>query len=42
MSLLLTSSDVETAVVELATNPNKSKGKVFIVSGKGLEAESFR
>ena len=31
------SSDVATAVVELATNPDRSKGKVFIVSGKGLE-----
>lgn len=33
-----TSSDVATAVIELATNPDCSKGKVFIVSGKGLEA----
>jgi hypothetical protein len=33
-----TSSDVATAVIELATNPDQSKGKVFIVSGKGLEA----
>jgi hypothetical protein len=41
MSSLLTSSDVGTAVVELATNPNKSMGKVFIVPGKGLEAASF-
>jgi NAD(P)-dependent dehydrogenase (short-subunit alcohol dehydrogenase family) len=32
------SSDVATAVVELATNPDRSKGNVFIVSGKGLEA----
>ena len=31
-------SDVATAVVELATNPDQAKGKVFIVSGKGLEA----
>jgi len=31
------SSDVATAVIELATNPDRSKGKVFIVSGKGLE-----
>jgi NAD(P)-dependent dehydrogenase (short-subunit alcohol dehydrogenase family) len=31
-------SDVATAVIELATNPDRSKGKVFIVSGKGLEA----
>src|SRR6516225_7176406 len=30
--------DVATAVVELATNPDQAKGKVFIVSGKGLEA----
>jgi NAD(P)-dependent dehydrogenase (short-subunit alcohol dehydrogenase family) len=33
-----TSSDVATAVIELATNPDPSKGNVFIVSGKGLEA----
>jgi NAD(P)-dependent dehydrogenase (short-subunit alcohol dehydrogenase family) len=32
------SSDVATAVVDLATNPDQSKGKVFVVSGKGLEA----
>src|SRR5258708_27749752 len=32
-----TSSDVATAVIELATSPNRSKGKVFIVSGKRLE-----
>ena len=32
-----TSSDVATAVIELATNPDRSKGKVFIVSGNGLE-----
>jgi hypothetical protein len=31
-------SDVATAVIELATNPDQSKGKVFVVSGKGLEA----
>jgi NAD(P)-dependent dehydrogenase (short-subunit alcohol dehydrogenase family) len=33
-----TSSDVATAVIELSTNPDPSKGKVFIVSGDGLEA----
>src|SRR5258708_3651850 len=33
-----TSSDVATAVIELATNPDPSKGNVFIVSRKGLEA----
>jgi hypothetical protein len=33
-----TSSDVATAVIELVTNPDPSKGNVFIVSGKGLEA----
>jgi NAD(P)-dependent dehydrogenase (short-subunit alcohol dehydrogenase family) len=33
-----TPSDVATAVIELSTNPDRSKGKVFIVSGKGLEA----
>jgi NAD(P)-dependent dehydrogenase (short-subunit alcohol dehydrogenase family) len=31
-------SDAAAAVIELATNPDRSKGKVFIVSGKGLEA----
>ncbi len=35
-----TSSDVATAVIELASNPDQSKGKVFVVSGKGLEAVS--
>jgi NAD(P)-dependent dehydrogenase (short-subunit alcohol dehydrogenase family) len=33
-----TSSDVATAVIASLTNPDQSKGKVFIVSGKGLEA----
>jgi hypothetical protein len=33
-----TSSDVASAVIELAADPDQSKGKVFIVSGKGLEA----
>jgi hypothetical protein len=33
-----TSSDVAAAVIELATNPDPSKGNVFIVSGNGLEA----
>ncbi len=33
-----TSSDVATAAIELATSPDQSGGKVFIVSGKGLEA----
>jgi NAD(P)-dependent dehydrogenase (short-subunit alcohol dehydrogenase family) len=32
-----TSSDVASAVIDLATNPDRSKGKVFIVTGKGLE-----
>jgi NAD(P)-dependent dehydrogenase (short-subunit alcohol dehydrogenase family) len=32
------SSDVATAAMELAMNPDQSKGKVFIVSAKGLEA----
>jgi hypothetical protein len=35
------SSDVAAAVIELVTNPDQSKGKVFIVSGKGLEAVSL-
>jgi len=33
-----TSSDVATAVIELVTIPDRSKGNVFIVSGQGLEA----
>jgi len=32
------SSDVATAVIELATNLDPSRGNVFIVSGRGLEA----
>jgi len=32
-----TPSDVATAVIELSTNPERSKGKVCIVTGKGLE-----
>ncbi len=35
-----TSSGVAAAVVELATKPEPSNGKVFVVSGKGLEAAS--
>ncbi len=33
-----TSADVATAVIELAMSSNRCKGKVFIVSGNGLEA----
>ena len=33
-----TSSDVATAAIELVTNPDPSKGNVFVVWGKGLEA----
>jgi NAD(P)-dependent dehydrogenase (short-subunit alcohol dehydrogenase family) len=33
-------SDVAAAVLELATNPDQAKGKVFVVSGKGLEPVS--
>jgi len=32
------SFDVANAVIELVTNPDRPKGNVFIVSGKGLEA----
>src|SRR5215471_2424599 len=32
-----TSPDVAAAVIQLATNPDRFKGKVFIVTGKGLE-----
>ena len=31
-------SDVATAVIELVTNPDRSKADVFMVTGKGLEA----
>jgi NADP-dependent 3-hydroxy acid dehydrogenase YdfG len=33
-----TSSDVASAVIDLATNPDRGKANVFIVSGKRLEA----
>jgi hypothetical protein len=33
-----TSSDTATAVIEVVTNPDRSKGKAFVVSGQGLEA----
>jgi NAD(P)-dependent dehydrogenase (short-subunit alcohol dehydrogenase family) len=33
-----TASDVATAAIELVTNPDPSKGNVFVVWGKGLEA----
>jgi NAD(P)-dependent dehydrogenase (short-subunit alcohol dehydrogenase family) len=33
-----TASDVAAAVIQLATNPDHSKGKTFVVSGKGLQA----
>jgi NADP-dependent 3-hydroxy acid dehydrogenase YdfG len=33
-----TSSEVASAVIELATNTDRSKGKTFVVSGKGVEA----
>ena len=32
------STDVAAGVIELATNPDRAKGSVFIVSAKGLEA----
>jgi NAD(P)-dependent dehydrogenase (short-subunit alcohol dehydrogenase family) len=38
MSQPPTSTDVATALIELVMDPDRSKGKVFIVSGKGLEA----
>jgi NADP-dependent 3-hydroxy acid dehydrogenase YdfG len=31
-------SDVATAAIELVTNPERARGNVFIVSGKGFEA----
>jgi hypothetical protein len=33
-----TASDAAAAVIQLATNPDHSKGKTFVVSGKGLQA----
>ena len=33
-----TASDVANAVIDVAANPDRCKGKVFVVSGKGLEA----
>ena len=33
-----TSADVAAGALEVATQPDRSKGKVFVVSGKGLEA----
>ena len=33
-----TSADVAAGALELVTHPDRSKGKVFVVSGKGLEA----
>jgi hypothetical protein len=38
MESATTSSDVATAALELVTNPDPSKGNVFVVWGKGLEA----
>jgi NAD(P)-dependent dehydrogenase (short-subunit alcohol dehydrogenase family) len=35
-----TPSDVATAVIELVTNADRSKGNVFVVSGKGVESIS--
>jgi NAD(P)-dependent dehydrogenase (short-subunit alcohol dehydrogenase family) len=36
-----TASDVATAVVELAANPDQLRGRVFVVSGHGLEATAL-
>ena len=33
-----TASDVAAAVIELAADPDQSRGKAFVVTGKGLEA----
>lgn len=33
-----TASDVAAAIIQLATNPDQSEGKTFVVSGKGLQA----
>ena len=31
-------TDVASGVIEVVTNPDRSKGQVFVVSGRGLEA----
>lgn len=38
MDLPPTASDVAAAVIQLATDPDHSKGKTFVVSGKGVQA----
>jgi NAD(P)-dependent dehydrogenase (short-subunit alcohol dehydrogenase family) len=38
MESVPTSLDVAAGVIEVVRNPNRSKGKVFIVSGRGLQA----
>jgi NAD(P)-dependent dehydrogenase (short-subunit alcohol dehydrogenase family) len=38
MAAAPTSTDVATAVIELAADAERAKGKAFVVSGKGLEA----
>lgn len=38
MALAPTSSDAAAGVIELITNPDRSKGNLYVVSGKGLEA----
>jgi NAD(P)-dependent dehydrogenase (short-subunit alcohol dehydrogenase family) len=35
-------SDVANAVIELASNPDRGRGDVFVVSGKGLEPAALR
>jgi NAD(P)-dependent dehydrogenase (short-subunit alcohol dehydrogenase family) len=36
-----TSSDVATAIIDLVASPDRSKGQVFVVSGKGLQDASL-
>jgi len=38
MNAPTTSADVAAAVIELSANPERARGKTFLISGKGLEA----
>jgi NAD(P)-dependent dehydrogenase (short-subunit alcohol dehydrogenase family) len=38
MAATPTSTDVATAIIDVVTRPDSAKGKVFVVTGKGLEA----
>jgi hypothetical protein len=38
MAATPTPTDVATAIIDVVTRPDSAKGKVFVVTGKGLEA----